>query len=461
MRLSCFDLGNYYYGVFFLKHISISDLSLDLSVELKEGTVPTYCRKEYSYWRRRIMLSMIVGYAFFYIIRQAFPAILSSLKLEFGYSKAEIGFILAVGSVLYGIGKSVAGMIGDRLSARYIMVIGLFMSGLSTFFFAKADSIIMFTLIYTVNMCFQSLGWPSCARLLTHWFSAKELATKWALWNSSQQIGGAAILVVSGWILVRYDWRYVLYFSAIMSMMMSFVLFFMMRDTPQSLGLPSIEEHHGLKTIDEDEKRSIWDLLFHKVLSNKLVWFMCCANFFVYITRISVFTWGPTMLQELKGTSINHAMNLTAAYDIAGIMGGIVAGYLSDKVFKGYRGRVGVIFMLGITFSVVCLWLAPNGSIFLQLVSMILIGFMVTGPQILVGVAAVDFSSKKTAGLATGLTGTVGYIGTAVAMAGVGTIAEYCGWNYSFLFIIISGLFGAIFFALTWNHRSKTLDIKE
>lgn len=413
--------------------------------------------RKFKYWRIRTMIAMMIGYAFFYIIRQAFPAVLHEIEHDLGYSKTQIGAIFSSGALLYGIGKSFAGFIGDRVSARYLMSFGLFMSGLMTFFFGMSDQLSTFMAVYIINMCFQSLGWPSCARLLTHWFSAKELATKWALWNSSQQIGGAVIMLLSGWILVHYNWRYVFYISAVLSMVMAIILLFFMRDTPESLGLPSIEEHHGLMKDSQEDSMSLWEILVQKVLRNKLVWYVCCANFFVYITRISVFTWGPTLLQELKGCSVKQAMNITAAYDIAGIFGGLLAGYLSDKFFKGYRGRVGALFMLGITLSIFILWISPKESINWQLCGMVLIGFMVSGPQILVGVAAVDFSSKKTAGVATGLTGTIGYIGTAFAGVGLGAIVQYYGWDYAFIAMLASGLLGAFFFALTWNHRSKTL----
>lgn len=414
--------------------------------------------KSFKYWRIRTMLAMMIGYAFFYIIRQAFPAVLHEIEVDLGYSKTQLGAIFSSGALLYGVGKCFAGFVGDRVSARYLMAFGLFMSGLTTFIFGMCDQLSTFMITYVINMGFQSLGWPSCARLLTHWFSARELATKWALWNSSQQIGGAVIMLLSGWILVHYNWRYVFYISSVLSMLMAVVLVFLMRDTPESLGLSSIEEHHGLDNEKHDENLSLWDILLHNVLRNKLVWYMCLANFFVYITRISVFTWGPTLLQEVKGSSIKQAMNLTAAYDIAGIFGGLLAGYLSDKVFKGYRGRAGALFMLGISLSVIVLWFSPQHSTNWHLIGMVLIGFMVSGPQILVGVAAVDFSSKKTAGVATGLTGTVGYIGTAFAGAGLGAIIQYYGWNYAFLCMVISGILGAFFFALTWNHRSKTLN---
>ena len=88
---------------------------------------------------------------------------------------------------------------------------------------------------------------------------------------------------------------------------------------------------------------------------------------------------------------------------------------------------------------------------------MMLIGFLVTGPQILVGVAAADFASKKAAGAATGLTGTIGYFGTAVA-GYIGSVVDHSGWDAAFGYITICALLSAFFFALTWNHRAKVLD---
>ena len=89
---------------------------------------------------------------------------------------------------------------------------------------------------------------------------------------------------------------------------------------------------------------------------------------------------------------------------------------------------------------------------------MVGIGFLVSGPQILVGVAATDFASKKAAGAASGLTGTFGYLGTAVTGVGIGAIVDYSGWDYAFLLVAVSGVLSAFFFCLTWNHRSKVLD---
>ena len=111
----------------------------------------------FRYWRIRTMVAMMMGYAFFYIIRQAFPAVIHAIETDLGYSKIQIGAIFSSGALLYGIGKSFAGFIGDRISARYIMAFGLFMSGLTTFFFGMSSQLSTFMIAYIINMCFQSL----------------------------------------------------------------------------------------------------------------------------------------------------------------------------------------------------------------------------------------------------------------------------------------------------------------
>ncbi len=418
-------------------------------------------KKTYRYWRIRMMYSMMMGYACFYLIRQNFTMAIPAMEAELGYSKTQIGLVLSIAAVIYGLGKGLSGLLSDRSNARYFMTFGLLMSAVMNMFMGFSSSLGFFMVFWSLNSVFQSMGWPPCARLLTHWYSPREIATKWALWNTSQQIGGALILVAGGFLIEHYGWRSVFFVPSAACILMAFLLFNRLRDTPQSLGLPPIEVHHGyVRTAQclEEENMSMRQVLFQRVLKNKLVWYVCLANFFVYIVRMSVFTWGPTFLKEFKGSSLHLAGWQTAAYDVAGMFGGIVAGYLSDRIFQGHRGRVGAIFMLVLGVCVAFLWLSPVGHTVLHFLGMMAIGFLVSGPQILVGVAATDFASKKAAGVASGLTGTVGYIGTAVTGVGIGALVQYYGWDYAFMFVTVSAFLSALFFALTWNHRSRILD---
>ncbi|MHA1558306.1 MAG: MFS transporter [Alphaproteobacteria bacterium] len=415
---------------------------------------------KYRYWRFRIMYSMMTGYAGFYLIRQNLSMAIPSMQAELGYSKVQIGIILSTAAIIYGFGKGVVGVISDKSNARYFMTIGLLCSAVMNLFMGFSSSLFYLILFWALNSCFQSMGWPPCARLLTHWFSQKEIATKWAIWNMSQQIGGAIVLVMGGYLIERYSWRYAFFIPSFCAVGLAIFLFNRLRDTPRSLGLPPIEEYHGLQSSlnDDEEHLSMREILLNKVLKNKLVWYVCLANFFVYVVRMSVFNWAPTILKEFKGSSLYLAGWQTATYDLAGMFGGLVAGSLSDRLFHGRRGRVGCICMMFLSFAVTLFWLLPKGSPYLDFIAMTIIGFLISGPQILVGVAAADFASKKAAGAATGLTGTVGYIGTAFAGVGIGSIVEYFGWDIAFMTIIGACILSAFFFALTWNHRSAVLE---
>ena len=80
------------------------------------------------------MLSIMIGYAAFYLVRQNFTMAIPYLQSELGYSKAEIGIIISTGAILYGLGKGLSGLLGDRSNARYFMSAGLLGSAIVTFF---------------------------------------------------------------------------------------------------------------------------------------------------------------------------------------------------------------------------------------------------------------------------------------------------------------------------------------
>ena len=235
-----------------------------------------------------------------------------------------------------------------------------------------------------------------------------------------------------------------------------------LRDTPESMGLPPIEKYKGNVTEsseeEEDESESLKDIIRNHILNNKLLWYVCFANFFVYIVRIGVLDWAPTFLVEAKGSALGKAGLKVAGFEIAGILGALLAGWMSDKIFKGRRGPVNVICMALLIAVLFYFWKIPAGNEWLDGMALFAVGFLVYGPQMLVGVAAADFASKKAAATATGLTGTFGYLGSTVCGIGTGLIVDKWGWDGGFIFFIGSAAMGTILFLLTWNHRSKALE---
>lgn len=416
-----------------------------------------YIDKAYKYWRYRILYTLIIGYASFYIVRQNFSIAIPNILKEFGYTRTHIGWIFTAFSIIYGVSKFISGSICDRSNARYFMAIGLFAASLVNLVMGFTNSIVAMGIMYAANGWFQSMGWPSCTRSLTHWYGPRELGTRWGICNASHQIGSVIILTMGPYLIANYNWRSVLIVPAIIGMIMSLFVLQHLRDTPKSLNLPTIEEKEAYTTskgADKEYKASYKEIFMKHILPNKPLWLVCIANFFVYYVRMGFFSWGPTLLHQAKGVSLNMAGANVSILEIGGLLGGISAGLISDKVCGGRRGVVGFFYMLFMGFALIAFTFLPGDKPIVSACLMFSMGFLIYGPQVLVGVAGAEFGSKRAAAAAAGLTGTLGYLGGAVAGVGVGFIADNWGWHATLISFVLASFLGAFSFIPIWNKRA-------
>ncbi|MDR2806803.1 MAG: MFS transporter [Puniceicoccales bacterium] len=422
-----------------------------------------YIDRQYRYWRARILYSLFLGYATFYLVRQNFTVAVPEMVKAFGYTKSEIGWIFTLFSIIYGIGKFISGAICDRTDARYFMSIGLVGASICALGVGFSHSIGTFAFLYTLNGIFQSMGWPPVARLMTHWYAPKALGTRWGIVNASHQCGSTAILLGGSWLMESFGWRYVFIVPALIALLLAGILFERLRDTPKSLGLPTIEEKEGLmfSTVHQEEKAITFKEIFMKhILPNKALWYVCIANFFVYIIRMGFFNWAPTFLQEARSASVFTSGVQSSVFELTGIMGGLVAGWASDHIFKGRRSCTGFYFMLALIILLFLFWQLPTTSQTINTLFLFLIGFCIYGPQTLVGISGAELGSKRAAAAANGLTGTFGYLGGAVSGVGVGIVADRWGWNAVFFFFAICAIIGSLFFVLNWHQTSQNPIVK-
>ncbi len=411
------------------------------------------------HWQFRTMGAMIVGYALYYFVRKNLSMAMPALDDELGLTKTDLGLILTLFSVIYGVGKLVNGMLADRANARYFMAIGLLGAAAVNVFFGFGASLAWFGACWLINAYFQSMGWPPCARMLTHWYPKQRLGTWWGIWNMSHQLGGAGILVLGGYLVANHGWRSAFYVPAGLAVIGVLVMVALLRDTPRSVGLPPVETldpgHDPAVAVDEEPSLPLKKILFEQVLTNKLVWLMSLANFFVYVVRIGMLDWAPTYLVEAKDSSLEGAGWQVAGLEIAGILGSICAGFISDRVFRGNRAPVNVAYMVGLIVFVVLLWFIPPGHAWLDAAALVGVGFLVYGPQMLVSVAAADYASKKAAATATGMTGLFGYLGSAVCGIGVGVVVDRWDWDGGFVLFTAAAVGGLVLFvlALLWTRK--------
>jgi OPA family glycerol-3-phosphate transporter-like MFS transporter len=348
------------------------------------------------------------------------------------------------------------------------MATGLLLTAICNFAFGSVENYTVHLLLWALNGFIQGMGWPPCGRSIGHWFSLRERGSYFAIWNIAHNIGGGLAGILAAYAASNYGWPAAFYFPGVIATIGSVYLFWRLRDTPQSVGLPSVEEfkndypegeeQHGL----HEKELSTKELFFDHIFKNKYLWLVAIANFFVYIVRYSMLDWGPTYLREVKEATLTGGGIAILIIEFGGIPSTLLMGWLSDKV-GGRRGMISLLCMIPIFFAFAGIYLNPAGNLWLDMTFLAIIGFFIYPPVMLLGVYGLDLTSKKAVGTAAGFIGLFGYVGRTVQAKGFGWIVDHYGALYSAQVgwdLVIAAILGCTLVAIallsfTWNLKPK------
>lgn len=420
--------------------------------------------KMYKHFRWRIFYSSFIAYVVFHICRKNIAVALPAMGEALHFSNTELGLLGSSLYVTYGIGKFVNGVLADKSNVRTFLPTALIMSAICnlcfvlsavfvtpghiSFFGLPSATILLWLLAFFwgANGWFQSMGFPPVAKSLSYWFSNSERGTKWSLWSTSHQIGVFSAVMISGFVIEHFGWKAAFYMPAIICIITGLWLFNRLRDKPQTLGLPDVEKYREEPAArecseDEQDNRSYFEIFKKHILCNPIIWMLAIAYIFVYIIRFGTEDWLVKYLVEVKGNSLTLASSKLSSLALVGAFGAIFAGVISDKVFKGNRTPINIIFLVCLIFSLVAFAANPAENNFMDFVYAAMIGMFTSGPQMLIGgLCAVESSSKKVASASIGFTGVFGYVGAALSSGGTGFMVDKFGWNGAIAFWGISTL---------------------
>jgi len=422
---------------------------------------------EYRRLRRQVFGGIFLGYAAYYLVRNNLALAIPDILKEYPqYSKASLGTALTGSSIAYGVSKFLMGSVSDRSNPKYFLPLGLLMSAAIIFACGTLKgiyaSLAILVLLQTLNGWVQGMGWPPCGKTMVHWFSTKERGVTVSVWNTAHNVGGALVANFAAvGVLLFSDWGAKFYFNAMIAAAVALVAFVLMRDTPQSCGLPPIEQFRNDYppdySTDHERNFTFREIFLEHVLNNKYLWAIAIANAFVYFVRYGVVNWIPTYLQTAKHFSFQQSSLGWSLYEYAAIPGTIACGWMSDKVFKSRRAPATILFMSLTLVAVVVYWLNINGPLWIDYAALIAIGFLIYGPIMIIGLHALDLVPKKAAGTAAGFTGFFGYVfGSAIAGTGVGWIADHWGWNGVFITMVVCCVLTIVFSAMTLGHTAES-----
>jgi MFS transporter, OPA family, glycerol-3-phosphate transporter len=423
----------------------------------------------YKRLRREVFAGIFVGYAAYYLVRNTMAlAIPDILRAHPEHSKAELGTALTGLSIAYGISKFLMGSVSDKSNPKYFLPLGLLLSSAILMFCGVVKGVFaslgVLIALMTLNGWVQGMGWPPCGKTMVHWFSTRERGLTVSVWNTAHNLGGALVanFALLG-VTLFGDWGAKFYFNALIAAAVAVGVFFLLRDTPQSCGLPPVEQYKNdyPPGYSEDHERTLGfrEIFFEHVLRNRYLWAIAIANAFVYFVRYGVVNWIPTYLETAKGFSFKQSSLGWSLYEYAAIPGTIACGWISDRWFQGRRAPATILFMALTLVAVVVYWLNLKGPLWIDYAALIAIGFLIYGPIMIIGLHALDLVPKKAAGTAAGFTGFFGYVfGSALSGTGVGWIADHWGWNGVFTTMVACCLLTILFSAFTLGHRATSAE---
>ena len=416
----------------------------------------------YTHYRWRIFYSSFIAYVVFHICRKNIAVALPSMGEALHLSNTELGVLGSSLYITYGIGKFVNGVIADKANVRTFLPTALIMSAICnlcfvlsaifvtpghvTFFGLPSATVLLWLLCFFwgANGWFQSCGFPPVAKSLSYWFSNSERGTKWSLWSTSHQIGVFSAVMISGYVIQHFGWKAAFYMPAIICIIVGLWLFNRLRDKPQTLGLPDVEKYRNepsAKSCEEEDKdnRSYFQIFKEHIICNPVIWMLAIAYIFVYIIRFGTEDWLVKYLVEVKHNELTLASSKLSSLALVGAFGAILAGVISDKIYKGNRTPINIIFLICLIMSLLAFAANPASNNFMDFVYAAMIGMFTSGPQMLIGgLCAVESSSKKVASASIGFTGIFGYVGAALSSGGTGFMVDKFGWNGAIAFWLIS-----------------------
>ena len=433
-----------------------------------EGRDPELDSK-YRFWRIAAWFGTWLAYAGLYFGRKAISVASPEMMKEFGWKADTVSFVIGGYFWAYAAGQFINGVLGDKLGARVMLILGFLITIAMNFLFGFSSTFLLFFFIWTVNGYGQSVGWPSVIKVVSNWFSVRERGKIMGLWGTCYTVGDVLATAMASFIIghaavihvvrpdgtkgVYSDWRWAFWVSAGVLAVLGIIALSLIRNKPEDKGLPSIAKFHGLK--EEKGASETGKILENakEVLSQPPIWILGVTYFGIKYIRYSFIFLITTYLATQKNFSTENAGYTSTLFAFAGIAGTFMGSYLSDKVFSSRRAPISVIMLLGLCGSLVFFWKAAGWQI---PVAMCLVGFFAMGPDFVVSaVAVMDYGSRKGAGTAAGFVNGLGSFGPAIMATANGFLLEQGGWNYVFTALIVLSLLCAGLMATLWTSVGK------
>ena len=401
-----------------------------------QETVPeNEIRSKYLSTRNRTFWGVTIAYSLYYVCRMSLSVVKQPLIDEGVLTAGQLGIIGSALLFVYAVGKFMNGFIADYCNIRRFMFTGLAISaginllmgisGIVNDFVAVPVSVIfiLFALLWGVNGWMQSMGSPPGVISLSRWFPQSRRGTFYSIFSASPYLGEFISFILTGLIVGAFGWQWGFVVAAVAGGAGAFLILMTVSDTPESKGLPSIQQLSGesVKPVDKMPTKELQKMIFR----HPGIWVIALSSAFIYITKYAIAGWGVLFLQKERAFSLEQATQVIAFSAVFGVLGTVLAGWLSDRVFASDRIRPAILSGI-VSFVSLALFLFAGGGYVMNIVYVSVFSLSIGVLYCIVaGLMAVDIVPRKATGAALGIVGISSYIAAGLQDITSGYLIQY------------------------------------
>ncbi len=390
-----------------------------------------------------------LAYFGFYLTRKSFSVAKIGIEQdpEAAISMTDMAYIDGAYLVMYAIGQMIWGAAGDRMGTRKVILAGMLISVLVAIGMGLSSITIMFGIFFLIQGLAQSTGWAPLVKNVCGYFDKDKRGTLMGLWCTNYALGGLVASAFAGYWGDLLGWRYAFYIPAATLFGIWILFYFLQSDVPEH---PKAEDAPTEAAPPAQKNYSV----FH-IVKNRNVMLLGFTYFLLKPTRYAILFWGPKFINSKLGSGMTESGLISGMFEAMGIVSTLLAGILSDWLFKGRRIPVCVISLMSLGIFLFFLDHIPATRISLIL-GFFFMGLMVFGPDSIVSsTAAVDFAGESEASSAAGLVNGLGSVGAIIGGTVPGFFAEQYGWSGTFYFLGGMVIVASLILVSKWNVRPR------
>jgi sugar phosphate permease len=408
--------------------------------------------------KRRIFSITWITYAGFYLCRKNLSVVMPLLHGSAGLNNLALANIVFGYSLLYVVGQFVCGPLSDRFGAKRVVGAGLVLIIISNLMMSLHASLLWLLVFACINGVGQSTGWSGLVKIMALWFDREDRGVIMAWWGTNYVFGGfiatafAAWSVAQPWILLHLAWRRGFIFPAVILLFITVIFLFGMQERPGSEGSASaMPANAGFGLKD----RSDWSDLA-TLLRNPALWMVSISYFFLELCRYALMFWLPLYLVERLKYNLQTSGYISSLYDLVGIAGAVLAGYISDRLLQSRRAPVSAIMLFGLGIVMLCQPALTQFGLAGVAVAISLAGVFSYGPDTLLSGAFVqDIGEAKAAATACGLVEGIGHMGSLFSPYVVVYVSGHYGWDRLFLIFAAAAFTSGMVLLPMWKLRPR------